>query len=252
MGSAIKTAFDGPYMDPLNARDYYVNVLADNMNLWVNAPHHFNAPYTSLINASMMGKTRLAKELSTKIPMVSICVREGNDGYPEASSGALLYYLMHPPYDTSKSIADNLSRIEKHYLALFVGIVHCLDAWAQQYGPPTESHFLRQRLWHHLAQPDRPSNQSYRAANEPKEDAEGFWKDATSWAVKNETQTEDDLMQMLSSAWTKIEPFLSVVGREQNQMLLIFWTKLERWFNIKFTAVCIVQLMMRNLSICLL
>lgn len=42
------------------------------------------APYTSLVNASMMGKSRLMKKMAWHIPLVYICARsEDSTGYPE-------------------------------------------------------------------------------------------------------------------------------------------------------------------------
>ena len=45
------------------------------------------APYTSLIQSSMMGKSRLLKEMSCFIPCVYICLRDANSasGYPHRS-----------------------------------------------------------------------------------------------------------------------------------------------------------------------
>ncbi len=53
-----------------------MNDYADDHKLYI-------APYTTLITSSMMGKTRLMKEMSRHIPSVYICLRKaGSSGYP--------------------------------------------------------------------------------------------------------------------------------------------------------------------------
>lgn len=51
-------------------------------------PKAYVAPYTSLVTSSMMGKSRLMKEVSKYIPCVYICPRSGatgSSGYPRRS-----------------------------------------------------------------------------------------------------------------------------------------------------------------------
>jgi hypothetical protein len=53
------------------------------MDTYESSPKKYVAPYTSLITSSMMGKSRLMKEMSRHIPCVYICLRkEDSSGYP--------------------------------------------------------------------------------------------------------------------------------------------------------------------------
>src|SRR5438045_1126733 len=82
---AFTHAFSSEYHDPFNIVQEYVNELNDNMNEWIANPTKFNAPYTSIVNASMMGKSRLIKEMATRVPTIYISLRKYDDGYPLAS-----------------------------------------------------------------------------------------------------------------------------------------------------------------------
>jgi hypothetical protein len=55
------------------------------MRLYVTNKSGYIAPYTSLVTSSMMGKSRLMKEVATHIPTVYICLRKGDRsyGYPK-------------------------------------------------------------------------------------------------------------------------------------------------------------------------
>ena len=55
------------------------------MDTYHKDPKAYVAPYTSLVTSSMMGKSRLTKEMSKYIPCVYICLRPGGSGYPERS-----------------------------------------------------------------------------------------------------------------------------------------------------------------------
>ena len=59
------------------------------MDTYYEDPKAYVAPYTSLVTSSMMGKSRLMKEMSKYIPCVYICLRSGatgSSGYPERSA----------------------------------------------------------------------------------------------------------------------------------------------------------------------
>jgi hypothetical protein len=134
LAHSVKIEFDATYVDPLNARDYYVRLLIGYMAKWRESSKTYIAPYTSLVNASIMGKTQLAKEISTSIPTVYICARTPelavNQGYPERSPTELTNYLVNIIYNATKSIEKNEELIEDHYIALFVSILHSLNGWA--------------------------------------------------------------------------------------------------------------------------
>jgi hypothetical protein len=67
------------------------------MDEWVRNPKNHVAPYTSVISSSMMGKSRLIKELAMEIPTIYICLCKDKDdsGYPIASDHSLIDWVFH-------------------------------------------------------------------------------------------------------------------------------------------------------------
>ena len=74
------------------------------------------APYTSLLTSSMMGKSRLMKELTQHVPLVYICLRAekgAEHGYPPATANLLDWFqtgaLKHLDADeTDSDIASDI------------------------------------------------------------------------------------------------------------------------------------------------
>src|SRR5262245_22519147 len=57
------------------------------MDCYCSAPTAYLAPYTSLVTSSMMGKSRLLKQIANHAPLVYICLRSSKStGYPRRSS----------------------------------------------------------------------------------------------------------------------------------------------------------------------
>jgi hypothetical protein len=90
---ALSSAFNQKYVDPHNLVTYYCRKISNNLLNWTQRPRQYVAPYSSVITSSMMGKSRLIKQISMNIPTVYICVRERNDGYPTQSKG---FMGLHP------------------------------------------------------------------------------------------------------------------------------------------------------------
>lgn len=86
--SAYSAAFGGDYMDPHGLISHYCCEISAMMKEWIKNPKNYIAPYTSMVTSSMMGKSRLIKELAMEIPTIYICLRnDTNDsGYPIASN----------------------------------------------------------------------------------------------------------------------------------------------------------------------
>ena len=91
---APNSAFNQKYMDPHNLVTYYCRKISNNMLNWTQHPHQYVAPYSSVVASSMMGKSRLIKQISMNIPTVYICVRECNDGYPTWCPKVLRDYIL--------------------------------------------------------------------------------------------------------------------------------------------------------------
>jgi hypothetical protein len=93
------------YIDPHNYVKEMASTLAKNMTTYQQASSDtYIAPYTWLVNSSMMGKTRLMKELTQYLPIVYICFREEKStGYPPSTEG-LFKWFKEGAY---KEIADS-------------------------------------------------------------------------------------------------------------------------------------------------
>jgi hypothetical protein len=79
----LKAGFADTYIDPRNYAYYTADELRTNMDTYITNGASYVAPYTSLVTSSMMGKTRLIKEMSRHIPLVYVCARSaGSTGYP--------------------------------------------------------------------------------------------------------------------------------------------------------------------------
>ena len=79
----MRDGFSKFYIDP----HAFVPFLASRLKQYMNQySEEYLAPYTSLISSSMMGKTRLMKELAVHMPLVYICLRKDeSSGYPETT-----------------------------------------------------------------------------------------------------------------------------------------------------------------------
>src|SRR5579859_5237086 len=71
----MKAGFRSKYIDPRNCAEKMARSLKGFMDEYSANHRMYNAPYTSLITSSMMGKSRLMKETSSSIPVVYICTR---------------------------------------------------------------------------------------------------------------------------------------------------------------------------------
>ena len=218
---AIKAAFAAEYLDPCNAVEYYVQQLQMWMTEWQHYSSRYNAPYTSVVNASMMGKSRLMKQIAVEIPTLYICLRENDDGYPSQSSASLSTYLTKPPYSSTNSLEANENDVELHLLALFCAMFEILCGWCNEYNPSQENDRkrLRERLWYHLAE------------DENKPSREKFWDSVVSNAKKSASNNEDEekIMKKLLASWEMLMPYLFV--KSGDPMLLIVWDEARTLVN---------------------
>lgn len=121
-----------------------------------------------MINASMMGKSRLIKQIAAEIPTIYISLRENDDGYPPRSSKVLSGYLTSPPYSSTESLEANETAIELYLLTLFCGLFEKIYEWCQAYDSSQENDRKRlmERLWYDLAEDEKASSRG---------DRETFW-----------------------------------------------------------------------------
>lgn len=81
--STLRSGFSRYYMDPHNFALETARCIERNMTKYASNPGEYVAPYTSLVTSSMMGKSRLMKEVASHLPSVYICLRNTrSSGYP--------------------------------------------------------------------------------------------------------------------------------------------------------------------------
>jgi hypothetical protein len=91
----LNDGFQQPYIDPHGFVEKIAERLREHMKdyLFQKKDKSYVAPYTSLVTSSMMGKSRLMKELARVVPIVYICVRdELEDGFPKATTGIPMWF----------------------------------------------------------------------------------------------------------------------------------------------------------------
>jgi hypothetical protein len=90
----LRDGFSKSYIDPFGYVEKIHDRLVQNMDEYRRRSNGvYIAPYTSLVTSSMMGKSRLMKELTKKGPLVYVCFREiSSFGYPPATQGLLEWF----------------------------------------------------------------------------------------------------------------------------------------------------------------
>lgn len=83
--ASLADSFGQFYIDPHRIAKHTADTLTAMMDTYRSEFTSYIAPYTYLIQSSMMGKSRLMKEMSRFIPCVYICLRDGTSGYPPRS-----------------------------------------------------------------------------------------------------------------------------------------------------------------------
>ena len=94
--STLKAGFASTYIDARNYARHTADEIRTNMDTYITNGADYIAPYTSLITSSMMGKTRLMKEMSRYIPLVYICARSAaSTGYPPRTPAIIDWFDSH-------------------------------------------------------------------------------------------------------------------------------------------------------------
>ena len=222
---ALNAAFNMRYLDPHNLVSHYCRKLSSDMDNWTRHPNEYIAPYTSVINSSMMGKSRLIKQISLNIPTVYICLREVDDGYPAWSAQVLRDYLLRssvPDGDAPISEQEYTSNISM--LAFFSALFEHLLKFGMS---RATSEQFRHDLWFILAQPLSTEAKISKATvglDEDIIDVYAFWATVVKNARDKATETSGDLLVSIHGYYTKLRPMLNCKIDERDvDMLLIVW-----------------------------
>ena len=89
----LRDGFTKIYIDPHEYAMKTALLLTKNVDKYCKSGTTYVAPYTSLVTSSMMGKTRLMKEIAKYLPIVYMCFRENHETrYPAATSNLLSWF----------------------------------------------------------------------------------------------------------------------------------------------------------------
>jgi hypothetical protein len=83
----VREGFETTYIDPHDLVSFNVTEVLKNMEKYLSNPILYVAPYTCLVTSSMMGKSRLIKEMTRLLPTIFVCAREipSFGGFPPAT-----------------------------------------------------------------------------------------------------------------------------------------------------------------------
>jgi hypothetical protein len=228
----LDAAFGAVFMDPHDMVSYYAHELQRLWKAWHENPTQYIAPYTSIVTSSMMGKSRLMKEMASFMPTIYICLRETGesgqqvegerfvDAYPERSPDKVINYLFYEPQP-----AGSPRDMNRHYVCFFIGVLEAMAFWIasviSESSPGDESVVdINKRLWRMLAEPSTVRRQETVTDWSTK-----FWVIAINRARKLYANEDSrSLQNLVRSNWRNLKTFLKGLNMlgEDNVPLLLF------------------------------
>lgn len=101
--TSLVSAFSETYGDRHGIVEHYSKQLRVYMHSWTTSRSMWNAPYTSLVNSSMTGKSRFQKQLALHDPVIYFCLRKDRDrnhnpviGYPMSTVRWVRRFIADP------------------------------------------------------------------------------------------------------------------------------------------------------------
>ena len=217
----FKEAFDAQYLDPHEAVGSYIDEIRNAMDDYLASPKKFIAPYTSILASSMLGKSRLIKQISFEIPTVYICVRNVNDGYPNWSPECVRSYVLgNETYQPSpKELHTNELRAEIHMYAFYYALFrHLIRFFSNRDGNTNQQ---LQDLWYTLAEEAKPGYQH--CLKREAREIESLWKPTPFWeqviseakegrAESHYSESQKDAFKrLIANAWDQLSPYLEAL-----------------------------------------
>ena len=132
----LKRAFSSLYIDPHGLAEDVFDTLVNYMDCYCSSPDTYVSPYTSLVTSSMMGKSRLLKQIASHTPLVYICLCSSQStGYPSRSSGISGWLLQGTekcfrPLSMSRDDSNFFATLK--FSALFEATLHRLVGLIEQ------------------------------------------------------------------------------------------------------------------------
>ena len=131
----LRKAFGCHFKDPLGVSNHFLDCLDNWSSKW--KPTVYYAPYTSLVQGSGTGKSRLFKEISRNVYIFYCCFRSlGSTGYPQRSSIASV--LLDTPSDRYGTILQFVAYLNSSLLQL-------AEELSQEF-PCTKSEWYKQQI----------------------------------------------------------------------------------------------------------
>jgi hypothetical protein len=94
---SLVSGFNQAYVDRHGLISDYSATLRRHMVDWIARPTSWNAPYTSIVNSSMTGKSRCHKQMAMYDPVIFFCLRPaGQSGYPRPSLNWVQQAIQNP------------------------------------------------------------------------------------------------------------------------------------------------------------
>ena len=239
--SGLKAGFSSTYIDPHNLARQTAMQLRKFMAIYTARQSDYIAPYTSLVTSSMMGKSRLMKEMAAYIPVVYICARgSGLAGYPERTPEIIAWLESgvkgrFAPYIVQSDIYYILSTLKycSFLLATFDRLSTLLrteDA-IQKFEIREQARYQRYTwMWNYFAEPDDGAL------------LEEFWRNVVESAeemmipYKNPEQAITYLQKGFRSrvreTFSKLSQSFKAVGYRDEKTILLFCDEARRFCDI--------------------
>ena len=220
----IADAFSSQYVDTRNLVLHYSRKLRDYSKAWENDRTEYNAPYTSLVNSSMMGKSRFQKQLCSHDPVLYFCFRSDTSGYPPASVPKVIDFFDNP-FDLKSSFSTNpnVAQIEQSfviaYILFFTSLFKQVTSFLSQHETTEEIDEIRKprqrrmALWNLLAEPERSN-----------EDQSEFW-DAVFKRLKPsrfKKATEAKALSRVRRAYNRLPVLCDSENPSDHILILVF------------------------------
>jgi hypothetical protein len=179
---SLVTGFNEEYVDRHGLVNEYSTKLRRQMLDWIARPTSWNAPYTSMVNSSMTGKSRCHKQMANYDPVIFFCLRPADhSGYPRAALPWIQQAIENPfgimgDYARGKLSLEERKKIEHQgvigHLHFFRFVLkHLLNLVQSRTWRGKTKGQKRVDLWYLFAEPDAKLEGDRNISDE----AKGYW-----------------------------------------------------------------------------
>jgi hypothetical protein len=220
---SVADAFSSPYVDIDNLVLHYSRKLRTFSKKWAATPVKYNAPYTSLVNSSMTGKSRFEKQLCLHDPVLYFCFRCDTSGYPPATEQSVIHFFENP-FRLKSHFAKGtaVAWIEDNF---FIAHILFFASYFEQVRlflsdvAERDKQQRRMDLWNLLAEPAR----SNKSGADMSKKSEKFWTDVFKSLKPFEFQVldEEDALTRVKTAYEPLLPLLCDTNDPAEHVLIL-------------------------------